>query len=123
EVVQRVDDQAAAPRDQPRVGPSETTVLLLAGVHVGGESAQFHRGDPTIGPDAMTAVTTPNPPAAPPRVPAWAGGVSGFVAAGIGLAAGELFAGLSDTVPSLVVAVGELVIDHTPGPLVETGIE
>src|SRR5690606_716778 len=43
--------------------------------------------------------------------------------AGIGLAAGELFAGLSDTVPSLVVAVGELVIDHTPGPLVETGIE
>lgn len=71
----------------------------------------------------MTAVTTPTPSAAPPRVPAWAGGVSGFVAAGVALAAGELFAGLSDAVPSLVVAVGELIVDHAPGPLVETGIE
>lgn len=71
----------------------------------------------------MTAVTTPTPPAAPPRVPAWAGGVSGLVAAGVALAAGELFAGLSDAVPSLVVAVGELIIDYTPGSLVETGIE
>jgi DMSO/TMAO reductase YedYZ molybdopterin-dependent catalytic subunit len=59
----------------------------------------------------------------PPTVPTWAGALAGVVAAGAALAAGEVFAGFSRAVPSLVVAVGELIIDITPGNLVRTGID
>jgi DMSO/TMAO reductase YedYZ molybdopterin-dependent catalytic subunit len=55
--------------------------------------------------------------------PPWAATLAGAVAAGVALAAGELFAGISSAVPSLVVAVGEAVIDHTPGDLVRSGID
>jgi DMSO/TMAO reductase YedYZ molybdopterin-dependent catalytic subunit len=63
---------------------------------------------------------------APPAhrlAPSWAGAVAGAVAAGAALAFGELIAGFTDAVPSLVIAVGELIIDRTPGELVETGID
>jgi DMSO/TMAO reductase YedYZ molybdopterin-dependent catalytic subunit len=71
-----------------------------------------------------TALPAPAAARAHPTArPTWTGALTGTIAAGVGLAAGELFAGLSDTVPSLVIAVGELVIDYTPGDLVETGIE
>jgi DMSO/TMAO reductase YedYZ molybdopterin-dependent catalytic subunit len=56
-------------------------------------------------------------------VPTWAGALAGTVAAGAALAFGELMAGLTDAVPSLVIAVGELIIDYAPGDVVETGID
>jgi DMSO/TMAO reductase YedYZ molybdopterin-dependent catalytic subunit len=60
---------------------------------------------------------------APVATPPWAGAVAGTVAAGSALAFGELIAGFTSAVPSLVVAVGELVIDWAPGEVVETGID
>lgn len=69
----------------------------------------------------MTAVH--DRPVARLATPIWAGAAAGTVAAGVGLGAGELFAGFSDSIPSLVVAIGELVIDRTPGDLVEAGIQ
>src|SRR5688572_16554156 len=71
----------------------------------------------------MAAVRTPALPTVLPSVPRWADALTGTVAAGVALAAGELFAGFSDAVPSLVIAVGEAIIDHTPGDLVESGIQ
>ena len=40
--------EPATSREQPGVRPPEPAVLLLAGVDIGGETAQFHAGDPTI---------------------------------------------------------------------------
>ena len=56
------------------------------------------------------------------RSPAWVGPVAGFTAAAAALATGEVLSGLSSRIPSLVVAVGELFVDKTPGALVESGI-
>jgi DMSO/TMAO reductase YedYZ molybdopterin-dependent catalytic subunit len=71
----------------------------------------------------MTVVSPTTNTAKSPVVPPWAGAVAGTVAAGAALAFGELVAGLTDAVPSLVIAVGELIVDRTPGELVETGID
>ena len=53
----------------------------------------------------------------------WTGFLAGAVAAGTALGFGELVEGLSDDIPSLVVAVGELVVDYTPGDAVAASIE
>lgn len=55
-------------------------------------------------------------------LPRWTGTLAGVVAAGVSLAAGELFSGFSSKVPSLVVAMGEVFVDKTPGAVVESGI-
>ncbi|MYE98335.1 MAG: oxidoreductase, partial [Acidimicrobiaceae bacterium] len=51
-----------------------------------------------------------------------AGGVAGFVAgvlgAAVALGFGELIEGVTETIPSLVIAVGEVVTDYTPGDIV-----
>jgi hypothetical protein len=68
-------------------------------------------------------VATAERAAAPVTAPTWAGALAGTVAAGAALAFGELVAGFTASVPSLVIAVGEWIVDRTPGELVETGIE
>ena len=53
----------------------------------------------------------------------WTGYLAGAVAAGVALGFGELIEGISDDIPSLVVAVGEVVVDYTPGDAVAASIE
>ena len=48
--------------------------------------------------------------------------LAGVLAAGVGLAAAELMAGLSSQVPSLVVAVGDVFVDGAPGDVVDVAI-
>ena len=53
-------------------------------------------------------------------------GLAGFVAgvsgAAVALGFGELIEGISETIPSLVIAVGEMVTDYTPGDVVAFSI-
>jgi DMSO/TMAO reductase YedYZ molybdopterin-dependent catalytic subunit len=55
--------------------------------------------------------------------PLWWGVVLGLVAAGAGLAAGEFVAGLSRSLRSPVLSVGDRVIDHVPTGLRKWAIE
>jgi DMSO/TMAO reductase YedYZ molybdopterin-dependent catalytic subunit len=55
--------------------------------------------------------------------PGWTGFLAGAVAAGAALGFGELIEGATDDIPSLVVAVGELIVDYTPGDAVARSIE
>ncbi|MEM8706114.1 MAG: molybdopterin-dependent oxidoreductase [Actinomycetota bacterium] len=55
--------------------------------------------------------------------PWWMGVLAGLAAAGVALAFGQLIEGVSDTIPGLVLGVGELVIDYTPGWAAEESIE
>ena len=50
-------------------------------------------------------------------VPAWVGVLVGLLAALAGLAVGELVAGLSDSLRSPVVSVGDRVVDNVPKPV------
>ncbi len=61
-------------------------------------------------------------PVGPPRSGQAPGFVAGVIGAGLALAFGELAEGLSTTQPSAVVAVGELIIDYTPGDVVAASI-
>ncbi len=74
--------------------------------------------------DPTTLDTTSDtpPPQALDATPAWAGAVAGIVGAGAALGFGELVEGATESVPSLVVAVGELVADYTPGDVVAASI-
>ena len=60
---------------------------------------------------------------APVTLARWVGITAGVVSAGVALGVGELLSGLSSRVPSLVIAVGELFVDVTPGAFVESGIQ
>ena len=51
-----------------------------------------------------------------------AGFVAGVAGAAVALGVGELIEGLSETIPSLVIAVGEVVTDYTPGEVVAFSI-
>ncbi len=51
-----------------------------------------------------------------------AGLIAGAAGAGVALGFGELVAGVSETIPSLVIAVGEVVTDYTPGDVVAFSI-
>jgi len=55
--------------------------------------------------------------------PKYYGFVAGGTAAATSLAFGEFVAGLSDTIPGLVLAVGEWIVDITPGDIAARGIE
>jgi DMSO/TMAO reductase YedYZ molybdopterin-dependent catalytic subunit len=69
-------------------------------------------------------------PAAPARrnppgehhAPAGYAAAAGVVGAGMALATGELFSGFSRSIPSLVIAVGDVFVDKTPGDATETAI-
>ncbi|MEO0492280.1 MAG: molybdopterin-dependent oxidoreductase [Actinomycetota bacterium] len=65
----------------------------------------------------MTDQQTSNP------APWWMGALSGVAAAAVALAFGQFIEGVSDTIPGLVLGVGELVIDYTPGWAAEESIE
>ncbi|MFI5200296.1 MAG: oxidoreductase, partial [Candidatus Limnocylindrales bacterium] len=64
----------------------------------------------------MTSPVLPaiEPAEAPRRAPAWAAALAGLAAGAAALAAGELLAGLIGGAPSLVTAVGTLVIALQP---------
>ena len=51
-----------------------------------------------------------------------AGFVAGVAGAAVALGVGELIEGVSETIPSLVIAVGEVVTDYTPGEVVAFSI-
>ena len=51
-----------------------------------------------------------------------AGFVAGVAGAAVALGFGELVEGVSETIPSLVVAVAEVVVDYTPGDVVAFSI-
>ena len=55
--------------------------------------------------------------------PWWMGAISGVAAAAVALAFGQFIEGVSDTMPGLVLGVGELIIDYTPGWAAEESIE
>ena len=63
-----------------------------------------------------------NPPDPPPAPPALYAAAAGLLGAAVALGAGELFAGFSRSVPSLVRAVGDVFVDKTPGDATETAI-
>ncbi|NDH98010.1 MAG: hypothetical protein EBZ17_11265 [Actinobacteria bacterium] len=46
--------------------------------------------------------------------PWWMGAIAGVAAAAVALAFGQFIEGVSDTMPGLVLGVGELIIDYTP---------
>ena len=60
-----------------------------------------------------------SPPGAAPSV---MGALAGTAGAAVGLGFGELIEGASESIPSLVVAVSELLSDYTPGDVVRFSI-
>ena len=65
--------------------------------------------------DAPAPALAPAPAAGRPRrAPAWAAALAGAAAGLVAIAAAELFAGLVAGAPSLVVAVGDVVIAFQP---------
>jgi DMSO/TMAO reductase YedYZ molybdopterin-dependent catalytic subunit len=66
----------------------------------------------------MLGGVTPSPPLADPLPQyRWPAALAGVVATAAALGAAELLAGLVDRAPSLVVALGDVVIDSVPGRL------
>ena len=49
--------------------------------------------------------------------------ISGVLAAGVALGVGELLSGLSNSIPSLIVRVGDVVINNTPGSIERWAID
>jgi DMSO/TMAO reductase YedYZ molybdopterin-dependent catalytic subunit len=67
----------------------------------------------------------PTPLAQPRRVDRrvrWFAALAGTLGAASSLAVGELFSGFSRSIPSLVLAVGDVFVDNTPGDATETAI-
>ena len=63
-----------------------------------------------------------DPGASPGAAPTLMGGLAGVAGAAVGLGFGELLEGASESIPSLVVAVSELLSDYTPGDVVRFSI-
>ncbi|MFQ5557634.1 MAG: molybdopterin-dependent oxidoreductase [Acidimicrobiales bacterium] len=63
------------------------------------------------------------PSPSPHPAPRWAGFIAGGIGAALALSFGELVDGISERTPSLVVAVGEVIVDYTPGDAVATSID
>ena len=73
----------------------------------------------TDDPASADEITAPELSPTTPNWLAWLAGVMGAAAA---LAVGELFDNLSESVTSLVIAIGEVIIDITPGDLIAESI-
>ncbi len=71
---------------------------------------------------ATTPGSAPVPEPQPLDAPRWWGALAGVIAAACGLAVAELVAGLSASMRSPVVSVGDRVIDNVPRPLKEWAI-
>lgn len=63
------------------------------------------------------------PDGRPDPQPKHYGLIAGALAASMSLAFGEVVAGFSDAIPGLVLAVGEWIVDITPGEIAARGIE
>ena len=74
-------------------------------------------------PDPEEAPEAEAPPAGLSRAAWLAGPVAGAAGAAVALGFGELVEGASDSIPSLVIAVGEVVTDYTPGDVVAFTID
>ena len=66
--------------------------------------------------------TGEHPGSSPDAVPSLMGALAGTAGAAVGLGFGELVEGASESIPSLVVAVSELLSDYTPGDVVRFSI-
>lgn len=55
--------------------------------------------------------------------PRWYGALAGFLAAAVALVFGEVVEAISDTIPGLVLGMGEWILDITPGAVAEESIE
>ncbi len=66
--------------------------------------------------------TAEAPPGGSPGAAGLAGLIAGALGAAVALSFGELVGGLSQSIPSLVIAVGEVVTDYTPGDVVAFSI-
>jgi DMSO/TMAO reductase YedYZ molybdopterin-dependent catalytic subunit len=83
-------------------------------------------GTPTVASsDRARVESSPKRPGAssPSRPKRWAAGLAGLAGAGLALGLTECASGLAAGVPSLVGAVGQAVIDWSPGTLVHFGIQ
>ena len=70
-------------------------------------------------PSAPLRGTPATQPDGPPAVYA---AIAGVLGAGVALGVGELMSGFSRSIPSLVLAVGDVFVDNTPGDATETAI-
>jgi DMSO/TMAO reductase YedYZ molybdopterin-dependent catalytic subunit len=89
------------------------------------QALSSHRHELLLGYVAMTASPTPMPAsgARPSRSADVAAFVAGGLAAALGIAIGELIAGLIAGAPSLVIAIGDFVIDLQPPGAKEIFVE
>ena len=74
-------------------------------------------------PDPGDAPPTEASTSAHPTASGLSGFLAGILGAAVALGFGELIEGTSETIPSLVIAVGEVVTDYTPGAIVSFSIE
>jgi DMSO/TMAO reductase YedYZ molybdopterin-dependent catalytic subunit len=74
-------------------------------------------------PDTTDTTTSAEEGATASDHPRWFGALAGLVAAAVALVFGELVAAISDTIPGLVLGMGEWIVDITPGDLVRANIE
>jgi len=78
--------------------------------------------DDHIGRELDAPVLRPNDAAATQTSGAWLA-IAGTIAAGVSLGFGELMSGLFERVSSLVVAVGDVIVDETPGSVARVTID
>ncbi|MCY4664242.1 MAG: hypothetical protein OXC00_06220, partial [Acidimicrobiaceae bacterium] len=69
-----------------------------------------------------TETTAEQPDSMPGSAHSLKGALAGTAGAAVGLGFGELIEGSSESIPSLVVAVSELLSDYTPGDVVRFSI-
>jgi DMSO/TMAO reductase YedYZ molybdopterin-dependent catalytic subunit len=77
----------------------------------------------SISPLVPAPVPAPSPRATAPRSASVAAFIAGGLAAGVGIAIGELMAGLIVGAPSLVIAIGDTVIENQPPGAKELMVE
>ncbi len=80
----------------------------------------------TAQPSAPSASETSSRPSVPETtkpIPVLHAALAGLLAAGAALATGEVLSGFSQKIPSLVVGVGEIFTDETPGGVVRWSID
>src|SRR5687768_5782194 len=69
-----------------------------------------------------TAPARSDPAPQPAAPPATYAAIAGVLGAGVALGVGELLSGFSRSIPSLVLAVGDVFVDNTPGDATETAV-
>lgn len=72
---------------------------------------------------STTLTSEPQASDATRSIPRASAAVSGIIAAGLALGVGELLSGFTSRIPSLVISVGDSVIDNVPGSIERWAIE